>query len=202
MKFFKLLTVFERVLWFSSVLLMIVSYALFGKGDIINLFASLIGATSLIFLAKGYVIGQFLMIAFSLVYGAISFFFCYYGEMVTYLGMTMPMAVLSAIEWIRHPYKQSSEVEVRKVNGRDWVRVIVLSVLVTVLFYFILRALDTANLFVSTVSVTTSFAAAYLTFLRSPYYALVYAANDVVLIVLWGWHLLSTWRISRWSRVL
>ena len=37
----------------------------------------------------------------------------------------------------------------------------------------------------STISVTTSFLAAFLTFLRSPLYALGYAANDIVLIVLW-----------------
>ncbi len=44
---------------------------------------------------------------------------------------------------------------------------------------------DTANLLPSTVSVTTSFFAVYLTFRRSPYFALAYAANDVVLILLW-----------------
>ena len=37
----------------------------------------------------------------------------------------------------------------------------------------------------STISVTTSFVAVYFTFLRSPYYALGYAANDIVLIILW-----------------
>ncbi len=185
MKLIKQLTGFERGLWLSSVALMVLSYTLFGNGDVLNLIASLIGATSLIFLAKGYVIGQFLMIAFSVMYGIISFFFAYYGEMITYLGMTAPMAVLAAIEWIRHPYKQSSEVEVRQISRRDWGRVILFSILATVLFYGILRMLGNANLLVSTFSVTTSFAAAYLTFLRSPYYALFYAANDVVLIVLW-----------------
>ena len=35
------------------------------------------------------------------------------------------------------------------------------------------------------VSVTTSFLAASLTMLRSSYYALGYAANDLVLIVMW-----------------
>ena len=38
----------------------------------------------------------------------------------------------------------------------------------------------------STLSVTTSFLAAWLTFRRSPFYALAYAANDGVLIVLWA----------------
>lgn len=37
----------------------------------------------------------------------------------------------------------------------------------------------------SIVSVTTSFLAVYLTFRRSAFFALAYAANDVVLIVLW-----------------
>jgi nicotinamide riboside transporter PnuC len=37
----------------------------------------------------------------------------------------------------------------------------------------------------STVSVATSFLAVYLTYRRSPYFALAYAANDAVLIVLW-----------------
>ena len=41
------------------------------------------------------------------------------------------------------------------------------------------------NILPSTLSVATSFAAVYLTFRRSPYFALAYAANDVVLIVLW-----------------
>lgn len=37
----------------------------------------------------------------------------------------------------------------------------------------------------STISITTSFLSASLTFLRSPLYALGYAANDIILIVLW-----------------
>lgn len=56
---------------------------------------------------------------------------------------------------------------------------------VTAVFYFILAYFHTANLAPSTVSVTTSFLAVYLTFRRSPWFALAYAANDLVLIVLW-----------------
>lgn len=56
---------------------------------------------------------------------------------------------------------------------------------VTVLFYFILEYFHTANIVPSTLSVTTSFVAVYLTFRRSPLFALAYASNDIVLIVLW-----------------
>ena len=63
---------------------------------------------------------------------------------------------------------------------------LLITVAVTVLFYFILSWFHTANIVPSTISVTTSFLAVYLTFRRSPYFALAYAANDVVLIVLWS----------------
>ena len=62
---------------------------------------------------------------------------------------------------------------------------LVLTGVVTVLFYFILNVFDTANIIPSTISVTTSFMAVYLTFRRSAYFALAYAANDIVLIILW-----------------
>ena len=60
-----------------------------------------------------------------------------------------------------------------------------LTIIVTVVFYFILKYFNTANIIPSTLSVTTSFVAVYLTFRRSPYFALAYATNDIVLIVLW-----------------
>ena len=61
----------------------------------------------------------------------------------------------------------------------------VLTALVTFGFYFILDHFGTANMLPRTLSVSTSFIAVYLTFRRSPYFALAYAANDVVLIVMW-----------------
>ena len=151
-----------------------------------TLASSLVGVTALIFIAKGNPIGQALTILFSLMYGAISFTCAYYGEMITYIGMTMPMAVFALIAWIRHPYEgNKAEVEVRRISKREIIFMWVLAAAVTAAFYFILKAFNTANLIPSTISVTTSFTAVYLTFRRSPYYAVMYAANDVVLIVLW-----------------
>lgn len=179
------LTVFERTLWFFSVAVILLSAIIFGGADIFGTLTSLIGVTSLIFVAKGYVIGQVMMVIFALLYGGISLMFRYYGEMITYVGMSAPMAIVSMISWLKNPYKKSKEVKVSKVSTKQLALGGVLTVLVTAAFYFILGALNTANLIVSTVSITTSFAAAYLTYLRSPYYALLYALNDVVLIILW-----------------
>ena len=176
----------EIVLWSSSVLLIAGSFCLFDKEGYPTLIASIIGVTSLLFNAKGNPLGQVLMILFSVIYGFISLGFSYYGEMITYLGMTAPMAVFALLSWLRHPYNGNrSQVQVNRLGGKEIVWMSLLAAGVTVLFFFILKAFNTANLIPSTISVTTSFLAVYLTFRRSAFYALGYAANDLVLIVLW-----------------
>lgn len=179
-------TTLEKVLWSVSTGVILVTFLLFDRANGLNIAASLVGVTSLIFCAKGHPVGQVLMIAFSLLYGVISWQVRYYGEMITYLGMTLPMAVLALVAWLRNPFELGkAEVRVARITRRDWAVVLTLTAAVTVVFYFILRALGTANLIPSTVSVTTSFLAAYLTARRSPFYALAYAGNDLVLILLW-----------------
>ena len=176
----------EWGLWGSSVLLIVGSFLAFDRENFLTLVASLVGVTSLIFNAKGNPIGQLQMVVFSLLYGIISYTFAYYGEMITYLGMTMPMAVVALVAWLRNPYKGNrAEVKVNVLSRRETVFMWVLTAVVTVVFYWILAYFDTANLLPSTLSVTTSFMAVYLTFRRSPFFALAYASNDVVLIILW-----------------
>lgn len=176
----------EKLLWSGSVVLMSAAFFVFDRVYYLNLAASLVGVTSLIFAAKANPIGQVLMIVFSLLYGIISFGFSYYGEMITYIGMTMPMSIFSLISWLRNPFNGSkSEVKVNRIHQKEVLLMCGLALFVTVAFYFILKVLDTANLMLSTLSVTTSFVAVYLTFRRSPFYAAGYAANDIVLIILW-----------------
>lgn len=185
-RIFKYFSKAEIILWLSSVLLIILSFLLFDRGSYLTLIASLIGVTSIVFNAKGNPIGQFMMIIFSILYGIISFGFSYYGEMITYLGMTAPMAILALISWIKNPYKgNKTQVEINTISKKEVLFILSLSIIVTIIFYFILAFFNTANIVPSTISVTTSFIAAYLTFRRSPYFALAYAVNDIVLIILW-----------------
>lgn len=176
----------ERLLWVSSVVLIIVSFCMFDRENYLTLSASLIGVTSLIFNAKGNPFGQLLMVIFSLLYGIISYTFSYYGEMITYIGMTMPMAVVALVSWLKNPYNRNkAEVKVNRISRKEVVFMWMLTVVLTVVFYFVLEYFNTTNIIPSTISVTTSFVAVYLTFRRNPYFAMAYAANDVVLIVLW-----------------
>ena len=183
----KYFSAFEWGLWLLSITLISVFFFVFDRSGYLSFAASLVGATSLIFCAKGNPVGQVLMIAFSVMYGIISYSFAYYGEMLTYLSMTGPMAVFALISWLRNPYNGNrSEVKVNRIKGREVMLMLLLSAAVTVVFYFVLTSFGTANIIPSTFSVTTSFIAVYLTFRRSPYFALAYSLNDLVLIVLWS----------------
>ena len=182
---FRYLNKTEWILLLSSLTTVCVCFLCVPEKDYLTLIASLIGVTALIFVAKGLVFGQFLILIFSTFYGIISYIFTYYGEMITYLCMSSPIAIMSIISWIKHPYKNSAEVEVHKVTKKQIAWLAALCIVVTTAFFFILRALGNANLVFSTISVATSFVAASLTFLRSPYYALGYVLNDVILIILW-----------------
>ncbi|MBQ3108253.1 MAG: nicotinamide mononucleotide transporter [Clostridia bacterium] len=180
----KQLTRFEWGLWITSLIVVTVSF-LISKGNLLSILASLIGVTSLIFIAKGLVIGQVFGVIFAIFYALVSYTQRYYGEMLTYLLMSLPIAIASIVTWVRNPYKDTAEVKVHRLTKKEVLVMSLLAVVTTVAFYFILKAFHTANLIPSTISVTTSFVACYMSMLRSPYYAVGYSFNDIVLIVLW-----------------
>ena len=182
---FRKLDSFEWFLWIVSIGIVSGSFFISGGFYLLTLITSLVGVTALIFVAKGDVWGQILTVLFSLLYAVISLEFRYFGEMITYLGMTLPIALLSILSWLRNPYSSTTEVKIHQLSNRQKLWMVVSASIITCLFYFVLIAFNTRNLLISTLSITTSFLASYLMLLRSPGYALAFAANDLVLIVMW-----------------
>lgn len=174
----------EKGIWISSLILIVSTFVLFKTEDYLTVLASLIGATALIFVGKGDALGQLLTIVFAVVYSIVSFQCRYYGEMLTYLGMTLPSAAVAMVNWLRHPYAER-EVKVNVLLRKQWLFLGITAVITTAVFGVALEKLGTANLLFSVISVTTSYFASMLVIYRSPYYAVAYALNDIVLIVLW-----------------
>lgn len=182
----KSFTRFEIILWASSSLIILLSFLIPNSKNYLTLLASLVGATALIFVSKGNIVGQILTVVFSVIYGFISFSFHYYGEMITYLGMTTPIAIASIFTWLNNPYKgKKYQVKINDIKYKEYLFMFILGIVVSLAFYFILDYFNTNYLLLSTVSVFTSFIASYLTVRRSPLYAIAYALNDIVLIILW-----------------
>ena len=99
----KSLTKKEWILWMGSLAIVILSNLLSTDIDVLTLVSACVGITSLIFAAKGNVWAQILMVIFSILYGLISWQFRYWGEMITYIGMTMPLSLIHISEPTR-PY--------------------------------------------------------------------------------------------------
>ena len=176
----------EKILWSVSVLLILTSFFLFDRVNYMTLFSSLLAVTAIIFVAKGDPLGQLLFIFFEIFYALISLSYAYYGETITYLCMSLPMSVLAVVSWLRNPYQgNKKEVTVNRIGKKEVFLMLLADAAVSVVFYFLLGWLGTSNLWVSTFSVSTSFAAAYLTMRRSPFFAFGYAINDIVLVILW-----------------
>lgn len=182
---FKSLKPRDYIIWAVSVIANFAAFAITKWQNPLTFVSAVIGVTALIFCAKGHVFGQVISVIFAVFYSIVSYFFRYYSELITYSFMTAPIAIMSIISWLKNPYGNSGQVKVANLTKKKVAVMLFLTAAVTVAFYFILRALNTPNLAVSTLSITTSFLACYLVFLRSPWYAVAYAANDIVLIVLW-----------------
>lgn len=192
-KFLKYFSPIEWTIWMVSVLVITLAFCLAGDFQPLTLVASLVGVTSLIFIAKGNVLGQFLIILFSILYAIVSYTQRYYGEMITYLGMSLPSAAVACVTWLKNPSKKGkSEVQIAEMSGKKWLFLAVFAAAVTAAFYFILKAFDTNRLYLSTLSVTTSIVPATLLIFRNPYYAVGYACNDLVLIGLWTYSCFSS----------
>ena len=94
---------FEKLLWTISVAGVTVLFMFVPQKNPLTLIATITGVTSLIFVAKGNVIGQFLIVVFSVLYSIVSLEFHYYGEMITYLFMSTPSAIFTAVLWLKNP---------------------------------------------------------------------------------------------------
>ena len=144
-------SLFEWCLYILGLVFILLFFILFKNKDYISLIGALVGVTALIFVSKGNVVGQIITVVFSIFYGIISYSYRYYGEMITYLCMTTPIAIMAVVSWIKNPSKENKhEVKVNTLNIKEYILLFILSIIVTLVFYFILKYFNTNNLYVST----------------------------------------------------
>lgn len=186
-RFLKYFTKFEWGLWTASIIIVTVGFAVAPERSVLSYCSSLAGVTCVMINAKGNVVGQFVSVLFSTLYAVYAYTQHLYGEMIIYFSLMVPIHVISIFTWIRNRFDgKAHEVKINKVKPLEYILLGVGSAAATVAFYFLLRALNTDNLIVSTISLITSLAAAYLMLRRCEYYSICFIANDAVLIVLWS----------------
>lgn len=176
----------ELVFMVVAVLIATIPFLIFKEKNILSLICSIIGIISMIFISKGFVYAPILGVIYDALYIAVSWSQNYYGEVIIFAFIMIPMELFSVFTWLKNKNKQEQElVQTNKLHKKEVGILIILSIVITISFYFILRALNTKELFINTISLTANFIGVYLMFRRSKYYALSYFVDDLIAITLW-----------------
>ena len=185
MKLFKDWTNFEKVLLFGSIIIVSIVGILF-KSDLLTISCSIVGIITALLLAKGKNLGQVFGLLITVLYSIVSFKNKYYGEVLIYSLLMLPMYVIGIITWINHKSEKTNSVEINSIKKIEWVIVSFIFAGVFVGIYYLLKAFNTSELVVSTISVLASLFAVYLQVRRSKYSFSFYMVNDIILMFLWG----------------
>ena len=184
-KIFKDWSIFEIILLITSPLVVFVVGIVF-ESDVLTIITSIVGIICALLLAKGLVLGQVFGIAIVVLYSIVSFKNGFYGEMLIYLIIMLPMFIWGIVEWLKHKDGETKGVKVNSIKWKEWLIVAICSIIVFIGSYLLLKALNTKELIVSTLSVVDNIFAVYLLARRSKYGFVSYIVNDLILIVLWG----------------
>ncbi len=184
-KLFKDWSMLELILLFGGIVITFLMAIIF-KSDLLTPIASIIGIITALLLAKGKVIGQFFGLAVVVLYSIVSFKQAYYGEVIIYVAIMLPLYIFGIISWLKNRNHEKKVIIVNEIKWKEWLILSLVTISLFIGFHFMLKTLNTANLFVSTLSVIDNCFAVYLVARRSKYGFMFYIINDIILIALWG----------------
>lgn len=183
-RLFKDWTRFEKILLFGSIIILS-SVQLIFRTDFLVTITSFVGICTALFLAKGKVLGQFLGLITVLLYSYVSFQNYYFGEVLIYVFLMLPLYTIGIISWLKNRNEKTKVVIPNKLAKNEWIIIILISIVLIIGFYQLLKFLNTEQLTLSTLSIIGNLYAIYLLVRRSRIGFLFYIFDDIILIILW-----------------
>ncbi len=176
---------FEKVIFGASVVF-ILGLGLVLKCDLLTTLVAFLGFFSALNQAKGKVVGQFTGVILALLYSIVSFRNRYFGEVIVYLVVILPLYIFGIFSWLKNKDKNTEKVKQNVIGKNEWILILVSCVILFIGLYQLLKYFDTSQLFVSTLSMIINITATYLLVRRSKYSFILYIFNALILLVLWG----------------
>lgn len=181
---FKDWTLFEKTILSLSLFVIVIVGIIF-KSNFFTLFTALTVVTTTMLLAKGKKEAYIFFLICNILYVYVAFNNRYFGEVLLYLFLIIPMCISSLISWIRHPNKDTNTVEVNSITRKERMIVYLSIVPLSIGLYFLLRAFNTNELIVSTFTFVCSLLANYYQIRRNKMSFYFYVIQDVALLILW-----------------
>ena len=187
---FKNWTKFEKILYSISLLSIFLSGIVF-KSEIISIASAAFGISCAIMQAKGKVASQFIGVILVALYSIVSFKNGFYGEILIYIFIMLPLFISGIVSWLKNKDHKTNMVKPYELTKKEWIILAIISIVLFIGLYFLLRHFNTKQLLISTLSMVTSLFATYLIARRNKYGFLFYMGNDIILFILWGLPVLS-----------
>ena len=184
MKIFKDWSLFEKII-LSLALLTITIVGIIFKSDLITLLTALTAVSTTVLLAKGKSFAYILYIICILLYIVVSYNNNYYGEIIVYIFLILPMCISSLITWIKHPNNKTNTVEVNKIKPKEKIIMTLSIVPISIGVYYLLKIFNTNELIASTFTFVCTILANYLQIRRSKLSFYFYFIEDISLLILW-----------------
>ncbi|MEG1582145.1 MAG: nicotinamide riboside transporter PnuC [Clostridia bacterium] len=142
--------------------------------------------------AKGKVAGLYLNSVECLVYVGLCMTSALYGEIIKVLIVSLPLKIASIISWTKNKknaknnkYAKGQEIIIRKMNWKNWLLVVISLVFGTIIMYFVLGALGTNKLLLSSLTFTMGIIVSILSAMcyKEHWYLLI--VSTLISTILW-----------------
>lgn len=184
-KYFKSWNKFEITLLILSVIF-ILGLGIYLKCGFLSTIVAFLGFFSALNQAKGYVLGQVTGVIMAVLYSLMSYNNQYYGEVIIYLLVILPLYISGIYTWLKNKDKKSSKVKQNTIKKKEWTTLAIVNVVAFIGLYVLLKHFNTSNLLISTLSMNINLTATYLLVRRCKYTFVFYLVNSIILLVLWG----------------
>ncbi len=135
-KIFQSWTIFEILLLIMSTLLIIIT-GVFGQSEILTILVALFGVFCALMQAKGKVLSQFIGLILVVLYSIVSFKNKYYGEVIIYITVMLPLYISGIISWTKNSNKETKTVNKNEIHKKEWIYLIFINIYFFIIFKFL-----------------------------------------------------------------
>lgn len=183
MKYFKLFNWYELV-YYGVICGILIALGVVFHSSWIILLNALLGITTSFLLSKALAFGNIVGLIQIAFYIYISFQNRYYGEIISCALTSIPICIATFITWVKN--KDNGQVKINNKFGyKELILTIVIVFCLSFGFYYMLKAFNTANLIISTISLSLGCFKGYLQIRRSELNFVFSLINRVITFVLW-----------------
>lgn len=183
-EFFKQIKWYEYLIIASFCVSVLIVGILFGSTAMI-IVDSILGITYIFLNAKGFLIANLFGLTRNILYAIICINNRYYGEVVV-CCVSIVVIIITFITWYKNRANNSINLKIGKaMSWQNYLILFACMAVVPVGIYFMLKAFNTQNLIISTLSVTLNLGANILLAKRLESNFYVFMANNIMCFVLW-----------------